>query len=116
MIARIWHGSTKLSDKDEYTQFMLEKAVPDYKSTKGFVKLSFLSHVVGQIAHSTLITYWENLEVIKTLLERTMRHLNTTKKINSSCLSLKIKSFITKFLRTNEIIITSLGLYQSTMR
>ncbi len=65
MIARIWHGTTKLSDKDEYTQFMQEKAVPDYKSTKGFVKLSFLSHVVGEIAHFTLITYWENLEVIK---------------------------------------------------
>lgn len=65
VIARIWHGTTKLSDKDEYTQFMLEKAVPDYKNTKGFVKLSFLTHTVDDIAHFTLITYWQNLAVIK---------------------------------------------------
>lgn len=65
MIARIWHGKTKLSDMEAYTQFMKDKAVPDYKSTVGFVKLSFLRHVVDDIAHFTLITYWENLEVIK---------------------------------------------------
>ena len=65
MIARIWHGTTKLSDMEEYTQFMQDKAVPDYKGTDGFVKLSFLRHVEGDIAHFTLVTYWENLEVIK---------------------------------------------------
>lgn len=65
MIARIWHGTTKLSDMDEYTLFMKEKAVPDYKRTEGFVKLSFLRHIEADIAHFTLITYWENLEVIK---------------------------------------------------
>ncbi len=65
MIARIWHGRTKLSDKEEYRQFMLDKAVPDYKSTDGFVKLSFLQHDEGDITHFTLITYWKNLEVIK---------------------------------------------------
>jgi heme-degrading monooxygenase HmoA len=65
MIARIWHGTTKLTDKETYTKFMVEKAVPDYKSTQGFVKLSFLQHDEGKIAHFTLITYWQNLEVIK---------------------------------------------------
>lgn len=65
MIARIWHGTTKLSDMDEYTLFMKEKAVPDYKRTEGFVKLSFLRHIEADIAHFTLITYWENLAVIK---------------------------------------------------
>ena len=65
MIARIWHGTTRLSDMEEYTNFMKTKAIPDYKRTKGFVKLSFLRHVTGDIAHFTLITYWQNLEVIK---------------------------------------------------
>jgi heme-degrading monooxygenase HmoA len=65
MIARIWHGMTKASDMDAYTLFMQKKAVPDYKSTEGFVKLSFLRHVEGDIAHFTLVTYWQNLEVIK---------------------------------------------------
>ncbi|WP_424963701.1 antibiotic biosynthesis monooxygenase [Ekhidna sp.] len=65
MIARIWYGRTKAKDFDDYTKFMKEKAVPDYQSTPGFVKLSFLRRLVEEEAHFTLITYWENLEVIK---------------------------------------------------
>ncbi|MGB0982798.1 MAG: antibiotic biosynthesis monooxygenase [Saprospiraceae bacterium] len=65
MIARIWHGITKVTDYEAYTNFMKEKAIPDYESTEGFVKLSFLRRVEGDIAHFTLITYWKNLEVIK---------------------------------------------------
>lgn len=65
MIARIWHGITKATDYEEYTTFMKEKAISDYKKTEGFVKLSFLRRIKNDIAHFTLITYWENLEVIK---------------------------------------------------
>ncbi len=65
MIARIWHGTTKATDYEAYTQFMIEVAIPDYQKTEGFVKLSFLRKIEGDIAHFTLITYWENLEVIK---------------------------------------------------
>ena len=65
MIARIWHGRTNATDFDDYTKFMKEKAVADYQSTPGFVKLSFLRRLEGEKAHFTLITYWENLEVIK---------------------------------------------------
>lgn len=41
------------------------KAIPDYKKTEGFIKPSFLSRIENDIAHFTLITYWENLELIK---------------------------------------------------
>lgn len=44
---------------------MLRVAIPDYKKTDGFIKLSFLRRIENGIAHFTLITYWENLEVIK---------------------------------------------------
>ena len=44
---------------------MKEVAVPDYKKTLGFVKLSFLRRIENDIAHFTLITYWTNLAVIK---------------------------------------------------
>lgn len=44
---------------------MKRKAIPDYQGTKGFVKLTFLRRLEGDIAHFTLITYWESLEVIK---------------------------------------------------
>ncbi len=65
MIARIWHGRTKVEDFDEYTEFMKVKAIPDYKKTDGFVKLTFLRNVDNDIGHFTLITFWENIDVIK---------------------------------------------------
>lgn len=65
MIARIWHGKTKVEDFDEYTDFMKVKAIPDYKKTDGFVKLTFLRNVENNTGHFTLITFWENLNVIK---------------------------------------------------
>ena len=65
MIARIWNGTTKGEDYDTYTKFMLSKALPDYKKTKGFVRLTFLRNLNGAIGHFKLITFWENMEVIK---------------------------------------------------
>ncbi|WP_340201108.1 antibiotic biosynthesis monooxygenase [Ascidiimonas sp. W6] len=65
MIARIWQGTTKAIDYDSYTQFMKERAIPDYQETPGFIKLSFLRTIKNEIAHFTLITYWKNLDVIK---------------------------------------------------
>lgn len=65
MIARIWHGTTKLEHYEEYTEFMKSRAIPDYRKTDGFKKLTFLRRIKENIGHFTLITYWENLDVIK---------------------------------------------------
>ncbi len=65
MIARIFHRRTKAEDYEEYSNLMKSIAIPDYKNTKGFVDLTFLRRMENDIAHFTLITFWENLEVIK---------------------------------------------------
>ena len=65
MIARIWHGRTKIEDYEEYTELMITKAVPDYEKTAGFKKLSFLRNIEGNEGHFTLITYWEDIKAIK---------------------------------------------------
>lgn len=65
MIARIWHGRTKADHYESYTEFMKKVAIPDYKNTEGFKKLTFLRRLENDTAHFTLITYWENLDVIK---------------------------------------------------
>ncbi|MEJ2052700.1 MAG: hypothetical protein P8X42_02160 [Calditrichaceae bacterium] len=65
MIARIWHGKTKITDYDAYTEFLKRVAIPDYKKTKGFMKLIFLRNQKDNTGHFTLITFWENLDVIK---------------------------------------------------
>ncbi len=65
MIARIWHGKTAIENFEKYTEFLKERAIPDYRSTDGFVKLIFLRRKEGETGHFTLITFWENLDVIK---------------------------------------------------
>lgn len=65
MIARIWHGRTRPEDYDAYTAFMKDRAIPDYQSTDGFEKLTFLRNQIDGVCHFTLITFWKNLEVIK---------------------------------------------------
>ena len=65
MIARIWHGRTKAEDYEAYTEFLKERAIPDYRDTDGFVRLVFLRRIEGDEGHFTLITFWKNLEVVK---------------------------------------------------
>ena len=65
MIARVWHGKTTSSNQEDYTRLLKTLAVPDYAKTTGFKGLSFLTNIQGKEAHFTLITYWENMEVIK---------------------------------------------------
>jgi hypothetical protein len=61
MIARIWHGRTRVEDYETYTEFMKAKAIPDYRNTKGFVKLMFLRDIRENTGHFTLITFWERI-------------------------------------------------------
>lgn len=65
MIARIWKGKTKIEHLEEYTEFMKVRAIPDYKKTDGFVKLSFLKRTDHEYAYFNLITYWTDLKVIE---------------------------------------------------
>ncbi len=65
MIARIWHGKTSLENYESYSEFLIRVAIPDYQRTKGFKGLTFLRSISKDEAHFNLITYWENLEVIK---------------------------------------------------
>ena len=65
MIARIWHGKTSIGDYERYTDFLKEVAIPDYEKTVGFIGLMFLRNRQREEGNFTLITYWENMEVIK---------------------------------------------------
>jgi heme-degrading monooxygenase HmoA len=65
MIARIWHGKTDKVKFDEYSEILEKIAIPDYQKTKGFKGLTFLRNIIGDEAHFSLVTYWENMEVIK---------------------------------------------------
>lgn len=65
MIARIWKGRTQLEHLESYTEFMKSRAIPDYSKTEGFIKLTFLRRFDSEYAYFNLITFWENMDVIK---------------------------------------------------
>jgi heme-degrading monooxygenase HmoA len=65
MIARIWHGKTSAEKFDAYTEFLKKVAVPDYNRTNGFISLSFLKRLENNQGHFTLVTFWQDIEVIK---------------------------------------------------
>jgi heme-degrading monooxygenase HmoA len=65
MTARIWHGKTSIANYKAYEEFLKMIAIPDYQKTKGFEGLTFLKSIHNEEGHFTLITFWENVEVIK---------------------------------------------------
>ncbi len=64
MIARLWHGRTRLSDADEYAEFMKVRAAPDYGSVDGLERLCFLRRDEGDVAHFLLVTLWDSIESV----------------------------------------------------
>ena len=53
---RIWHGVTRRSVAHEYERFLVERAVPGYKSVPGLRKAIFTRRDEGEVTHFLLIT------------------------------------------------------------
>ena len=64
-IMRLWHGEVAIEKADEYEQFMIERAAPDYGSVKGLIKLYFQRRNEEESAHFLLVTLWDSIESVK---------------------------------------------------
>ena len=64
-IMRLWHGKVAIEKADEYENFMISKAAPDYSSVDGLLKLFFQRKNEDKIAHFLLVTIWDSLKSIK---------------------------------------------------
>ena len=64
-IMRLWHGEVSIEKADEYEQFMLDRAAPDYSSVEGLLNLSFQRRNEKTKAHFLLVTVWDSIESIK---------------------------------------------------
>ncbi len=53
------------SKADAYRKFVNGRAIPDYRSVKGNLRVYILERREGDITHFVTLTFWENLEVIK---------------------------------------------------
>ena len=65
MVVRMWHGRVKSSKADEYTEFLKQRAAPDYSSGRGLKKLYFLRRNEGEVVHFLLLTIWDSMESVK---------------------------------------------------
>jgi len=65
LIARLWHGRTRLSDADKYAEFLKVRAAPDYDSVGGIERLYFLRRDQGDVAHFLLMTLWDSMDSVR---------------------------------------------------
>ena len=65
MIARIWHGTTKVEKADEYVEFLKKTGIRDYRNTEGNIRAYVLRRVEEDRAHFLTLTFWESADSIK---------------------------------------------------
>lgn len=65
MIARIWHGTTKPTDSDEYLEYLNKTGIPDYRRTKGNLRAFVLRRTENETTHFLTLSFWDSIESIK---------------------------------------------------
>jgi heme-degrading monooxygenase HmoA len=65
MILRMWHGKTARNKADAYEKFLIDRAIPDYRSFSGNLDVSILRRDDENISHFLTITHWASEEAIR---------------------------------------------------
>lgn len=65
MIARIWHGMVPAEKAAVYHEFLKGTGIKEYQETEGNLGVYVMQRIEGDIAHFTLLTFWESEEAIK---------------------------------------------------
>jgi heme-degrading monooxygenase HmoA len=65
MICRMWHGRTSRSKGDAYERFLEERAVPDYRSVPGNLRVAVMRRDEDAISHFLTVTYWDSESSIR---------------------------------------------------
>jgi len=65
IICRIWHGRTPRAKADAYAAFLQERAVGDYRSVPGNLKVEILRRDAGEVTHFLTVTHWQSEDAIR---------------------------------------------------
>jgi heme-degrading monooxygenase HmoA len=65
MIARLWHGRTPVEKSEEYLQFLIGRAIPDYKSVAGNRSVAIMRRNEGGATHFLILTTWDSRQAIE---------------------------------------------------
>jgi len=61
----MWHGGVPTSKARLYREFLNQRAIPDYQSVAGNISVHILERKVDDVTHFITVTFWENMDVIK---------------------------------------------------
>ncbi len=64
-IMRLWHGEVPIEKADDYEQFMVERAAPDYGLVAGLVKLYFQRKDEEKTVYFLLVTLWDSVVSVR---------------------------------------------------
>ena len=65
MIARMWHGRVPRAKASAYREFLVARAIPDYRATAGNVSAQILERTEGEVTHFVTLTFWEDRKAIR---------------------------------------------------
>jgi heme-degrading monooxygenase HmoA len=65
MIARIWRGAVRLTDADEYAEYMQRTGIAGYRSTPGNRGAWMLRRDIGDKTEFVMFTLWDSLDAVK---------------------------------------------------
>lgn len=65
MVVRMWHGRVPVVKAGAYREFLLKRAIPDYRSVKGNISVHILERQEGDVTHFITMTFWENMNAVR---------------------------------------------------
>ena len=60
----MWHGRTARSKADAYESFLVQRAIPDYRSVDGNIDVAILRRDEGEVTHFLTVTHWQSEDAI----------------------------------------------------
>jgi len=65
MITRVWHGTTKTEDANDYKAFLIETRIKEYRATTGNLGAQLWQRTDGSITHIWAISWWKDYASIQ---------------------------------------------------
>jgi heme-degrading monooxygenase HmoA len=65
MIARIWRGTTRAAQADEYQRYLERTGLAEYAATEGNKGVIALRRINGDRAEFFLLTLWESMDAVR---------------------------------------------------
>jgi len=61
----MWHGRTRKEDAQAYEEFLIKRAIPDYRSVPGNIDVSILRWDEEEVTHFITRTHWDSENSIR---------------------------------------------------